>query len=588
MLASRVLHLPVLLALANDGTGAPIQVDPGVSAIRTCRLSCVSFRTESDGWLFDHCGNVYRTSNGGDGWTHDLAAEAFFGKEPAPSKPPKESEKKSENDPLYKAFASGAGMSPETLTRMATRGHVEFMHWFSPTEAVAGGYIGASVLRTTDAGKTWTRVATPTSQWVYVVETRGDAIWTCVSSGEIIRSTDRGRTWQSRRSPFNANDRCVALAFGADHHGQALGMLGSQWTTTDDGATWTADTTSPPVDAPVGTKAPDGGPRSSTILDRVHVQQMPGGLPASVGRVHVQPVHAPARRGGGSARIDGSLLVFEEPGGALRSGPVRSVASGKKVPLLAVERIGPATYGWTSDRLFFAEDGLTWYAVGPLPTAPRRITFVNKLAVVLEGKGGTFRSEDRGAHWKPSSQAALDVADADRTRVGGERGKKVPPASPFACLDRAAEGVLNVEFDVEGCFGGSHSGLSLRISKGVATLSGTIDHPASTSSQIDRVALSPAERVRLLHDVAAAATRLEEPSTCRESTTHKAEVSWRCDSPTPKSEGRLAFTSDACDGAGLAEGVGASTSSGGRPGGYARALGIAAWARQVLERHGAR
>jgi photosystem II stability/assembly factor-like uncharacterized protein len=584
MFASRVLHLPVLLALANDGTSAPIQVDPGVSAIRTCRLSCVSFRTESEGWLFDRCGNVYRTSNGGDGWTHDLAAEAFFNKEPAPPKPAK----KSENDPLYKAFASGAGMSLETLTRMATRGHVEFMHWFSPTEAVAGGDIGASVLRTTDAGKTWTRVATPTSQWVYVVEARGDTLWTCGSSGEIIRSTDRGRTWLSRRSPFNASDRCVALSFGANRHGQALGMLGSQWTTTDDGATWTADTTSPPVDAPVTTKAPDAGTRSSTIVDRVHVQPMPAGLPAHVGRVHLQPVHAPVRRGGGSVRIDGSLLVFDEPGGALRSGPARSVASGKRVPLLAVERIDRATYGWTSDQLFFAEDGLTWYAVGPLPTVPRRITFVNKLAVVLEGKGGTFRSEDRGAHWKPSSQAALDVADADRTRVGGERAKKGPLPSPFACLDRASEGVLNVEFDVEGCFGGSHSGLSLRISKGVATLSGTIDHPASSSSQIDRVALLPAERARLLQGVAAAATRLEEPSDCRDTTTHKAEVSWRCESPTPKGEGRLAFTTNACDEAGLAEGVGASTSFGGRPGGYARALGIVAWAREALNRHGAR
>jgi len=279
--------------------------------------------------------------------------------------------------------------------------------------------------------------------------------------------------------------------------------------------------------------------------------------------------------------------VFDEPGGARRSGPVRSVASGKTVPLLAVERIGPATYGWTTERLFFAEDGRTWYAVGPLPTAPRRITFVNNLAAVLEGRGGTFRSEDRGVHWKPSSQAALDVADADRARAA-EGGKKVSSASPFACLDRASEGLLNVDFGVEGCFGGSHSGLSLRISKGVAMLSGTIDHPASKSSQVDGKVLTSTERARLLQGIAAAATRLEEPSECRETTKHDAEVTWHCDSPTPKVEGRLVFTSDACDGPGLSESVGASTRFGGRSGGYARAIGVSAWARQVLNTYGAR
>jgi len=46
MFASHVLHLTGLLALAGGGAGTTIQVDPGVTAIRTCRLSCVSFRTE--------------------------------------------------------------------------------------------------------------------------------------------------------------------------------------------------------------------------------------------------------------------------------------------------------------------------------------------------------------------------------------------------------------------------------------------------------------------------------------------------------------------------------------------------------------
>ena len=432
---------------------------------------------------------------------------------------------------------------------MAQRGHLEFMRWFSPSEGVAGGYIGATVVRTVDGGKTWARISLPDKQWVYAVATRGETIWICGSSGAIVRSTNRGLTWTKRSSPFDG-DRCMELSFGADRSGRAIGMSGSQWSTTDDGETWAR------------------APTTQNADERAHLRHTgPGRL---------------SPRGKGTVRIsDDGLLVFDDPGGGHRSAPVRSVATGRRIPLEAAQRLEQAAYGWTTAQLFYAEDGASWYLLGALPTAPRRITFLNGRSVVLEGAAGTYRSEDRGAHWEPSTYAPFDLADAEWARERAA-GRARAPFDPFACLGTTTDGDLNVEIDVRGDFATSQSGLHLVVKQGATTLDGLLDHVRSTT-RVEAKALSAAGRIRLLKEIAALTTRTEEPSRCWSTNKESVDVTWRCATQDPDSHGRLSFRGDMCASPDLAAADAKVLGRPVTPPHYSRAIGIAEWATALLK-----
>ena len=546
VLVSATLGWLAAIVVADAGAASTPRVDPDVTVVSACRLSLISFRTAQDGWLSDYCGNVFRTADGGEGWTRDLVAEkSLFEQDIAATAAPATA------SPEAKAFAAGAGTSLEALQRMAKRGHLEFMHWFSPTEAVTGGYIGAFVLRTTDAGKSWTRVAVASKQSVYAIATRGDVIWTCGSSGEINASSDRGRTWRALKSPIGS-ERCAQLSLLGDRQALAVSLYGgTRWTTADGGATWTRDPASP---APAADRTD-----ALSLAQRARVKAASPGLSSA--------------RGNGRVRIEEhegrhQLLVFEDADGRVLTMPPRGVGSGKTVPVLAIERLGKAAYGWTTDRLFFADDGVSWYALGELPVAPRRMTFVNRNAVVLEGSQGTFRSEDRGKHWKPSALAAIDVADADRSRPGGEAAR---PPRPFTCLETAANADLDVKLEV-GDIGFTQSEVKLTIRKGKSVLTGGVDGPARTV-KLSEKPLRPSERIELLRGLTAATIRPERPSSCWSSVTQTVDVTWSCDGRSPG--GHVSFTSKECG----PHAAGAAPSEG-----YARALGIAEWADALLKR----
>jgi len=53
---------------------APEYADPGVRLLEVCRVETVSFRTPTDGWLTDACGQVFRSSDGGMGWVRSPAS----------------------------------------------------------------------------------------------------------------------------------------------------------------------------------------------------------------------------------------------------------------------------------------------------------------------------------------------------------------------------------------------------------------------------------------------------------------------------------------------------------------------------------
>jgi photosystem II stability/assembly factor-like uncharacterized protein len=582
--------LALLAGLALIGCRArePLPlVDLEANEIEACRFSLVSFRDERAGWLSDMCGNVFRTDDGGLTWRHDTdAEEGIFGKDSG-----KPASAGDSQDPLAKAFAAGAGRSVGELARMWARGHLEFMHWFSPTDGVTGGYTHGKVARTTDGGHTWQRIAIPSDQWVYGLSASGDALWLCGSAGAIVRSLDRGLTWSARPSPFNPLERCMRMAMGADGQGEALGMFGSRWTTKDGGETWAHDPASPPPPsdedasgAPEGVKRtmmkmPDGSTRWARAPDRPSVASQPLGLRSA--------------RGKGTVRIEDKLLVFETPGEPGRRAPPRLVGSGKTARLEAVERFGQLACGFAQGKLFLADDGRSWYLAGDLPAAPGRITFVSAQVVVLDSPGGTFRSTDRGKHWRPSPSAWLDLRDAERVRARAH-GRELQVENPFACVATAPRAELGVELGtVSDHSPGMRRRLELSVRDGSATLTSNPDvgyRMALPPQPIDQ-----AERTRIAKELGESTLRFEQSSACTTTYLHQVTVTWTCSTGGPVREGKLSFESDACDDYGARDGatfrqahvrVASTSTAGGPPAGYARAIGIRDAARAILLRHG--
>ncbi len=100
-----------------------------------------------------------------------------------------------------------------------------------------------TVLKTTDGGATWARIATEPSQvgseagWNNAVAIYGSTdIWFGTDSARVYRSTDGGATWSSSTVPFMNS---VSVNFSSPLYGLAGSDSGAVARTTDGGVTWT-------------------------------------------------------------------------------------------------------------------------------------------------------------------------------------------------------------------------------------------------------------------------------------------------------------------------------------------------------------
>ena len=219
------MSVTALLVLLVSGSQPPssVQVDPAVTEVPHCRTSALAFRTATEGWMFDHCGGVFRSFDGGRSWKEspELEAAQFFG-----------------------AVDRGA-------SSMALHPYVQHTVWLSETVGLAFAYGKPTVLRTEDAGRTWkpSPLPSPDSEMVYGVDHVGERVWFCGSTGRVSRSTDQGRTWVAGQQLFdkagiNPTNWCAGLSFLDAQNGWAAGWR-SLWRTRDGGITWSAMTAVP-------------------------------------------------------------------------------------------------------------------------------------------------------------------------------------------------------------------------------------------------------------------------------------------------------------------------------------------------------
>lgn len=169
--------------------------------LKHCRLEGVVFTSATAGFVFDACGALFETDDGGASWKAapaPLASKGFF----------------------RNSLSLGASLADGSL--------------------LLAGYIGPQVLRSADTGHTWEPVELPSDQWFYSLSAAGSHVWLCGSTGQVVHSADWGKVWSmSATSPTNSDDRCIALSFLDGTRGWVAGWYGHLFETADGGATWT-------------------------------------------------------------------------------------------------------------------------------------------------------------------------------------------------------------------------------------------------------------------------------------------------------------------------------------------------------------
>jgi photosystem II stability/assembly factor-like uncharacterized protein len=563
----------LLLTVSGCPIGAAhlVSVDVGVQELDYQRVMSVASRTKGDWWAvanvstWDRPGDevrplqVFRSADAGRSWREDPELSAALGR-------------------------VVSGDSP----------NLDLFVWYTPDVGVIAGYMGARVLRTVDAGRTWESVPLPEELWVYDLARAGGRTWLCGSSGSIYRSDDAGASWRALRgTPFNDDDRCMSMSFLDTERGWALGMNGTLWETEDGGERWRQLT------APLPPEVDEVyGPTRERLEQVVRLTPEVGWIAGSASRFqttdggktwHARPLPPEQQHAGlglattptgqhvitlGTAgaeprtwvpalnedavalgqdavvTLEGSRLRTHVLGQLLWAGPLRSAGTGVLSPLQGLALKSDEEWlGWTGEHVVATFDaGRSWLTVGRVPQGPVQTLVLLKSGTALArtATGTLLRSPpyDLGRTWEPTTDA-LDAYDFAMN--AGPAPGEARVSSPFECLLSTAPASLNVQFAHRGCFHSINNTLSLELSQDGARLSGELESLWQTR---DRVLVEPRElsRVegeRIVRELAEVATREELPFDCGSTNSYHVVIKWSCPS-SPMKGGKLEVEASDC------------------------------------------
>ncbi|WP_164015413.1 WD40/YVTN/BNR-like repeat-containing protein [Pyxidicoccus trucidator] len=581
-----------------------IRVDLGVQEFDYQRIASVSQRTEGDWWAVVNAsrGNspnqrepsfqLFRSSDAGRSWREDPELSAALGRVVS--------------DELH----------PPRL---------DVFVWYTPEIGVIAGYMGARVLRTVDAGRTWKSVSLPEALWIYDLERANGRTWVCGSSGGIHRSDDAGASWRAMTgTPFNDHDRCRSMSFLDTERGWALGSTGTLWETQDGGERWRQLTAPVPplVDSSLLPPEPDrllqvvrltpevgwiagkasrfqttdGGKTWHARALTSEEQNSGLGIAVTPGGQHVITVglargapdtwvpalneDAVAMGGDAVVTLGGNQLRTHVSGRLAWAGRLRTVGTGVLTPLDGIAQKSQEEWlGWAGEHVAATFDaGRSWVTVGRFPQTPvQRLVFLKTGTALARTAGGTLlRSRDLlfGREWVTTT----DGLDAYDFAVNAEPTTGEPlESAPFGCLLSTATASMQIRFTDQGCFHSVKNALQLEFTRDGASLSGTMEEPSLAgphSVRVEQLKLSRAEGERIVREVAEAATHEEAPTDCGSTSSRIVVIEWACPS-SPAKDGSLRLQAEYCS-----RRDGELTL---RPGGYARALHVFKVAAQTLK-----
>ena len=203
-------------------------------------LTAVAFVNVKTGWAVGHYGTVLRTDDGGESWKVQLdgskAAElaAASAREKAMQAPA--------DDPKAKALLAEA----ERLVADGPDKPFLDLHFESTTTGfVVGAY--NLIFRTEDGGKSWIpwmdRVDNPKSLHLYAIRPAGAVLYMAGEQGLFLRSTDGGKSFTRVSTPYPGSFFTLSvLPSGAV---LAAGLRGNAWVL--EGQAWRKVEPTPPV-----------------------------------------------------------------------------------------------------------------------------------------------------------------------------------------------------------------------------------------------------------------------------------------------------------------------------------------------------
>jgi len=210
----------VVLSDDDGATWRQASVPVGVT------LAAVQFPTPTQGWAVGHYGVVLHSDDAGATWTRQLdgvqAAQLVL-----------RDAQSGQGGTTYVAEAQ----------RLVADGPDKPFLGLHFSDANNGFIVGAYNLafRTRDGGKTWTpfgnRLDNPKASHLYAVESSGSDVLIAGEQGVLLRSTDDGATFSRIALPYKGS--LFALAFGGAD-AVVAGLGGNAFASHDRGATWTA------------------------------------------------------------------------------------------------------------------------------------------------------------------------------------------------------------------------------------------------------------------------------------------------------------------------------------------------------------
>lgn len=248
----------VLLTAAQAGARLVVAGERGIvltsdDAARTWRqsrvpvsvsLTALRFADAERGWLVGHGGTVLATVNGGRTWTRQLDGRTIARLE------------------LEAARADGDAAALKAAERLVADGPDKpllDLLVLDAQRAVAVGAYGLA-LATDDGGASWSswrrRLDNPKELHFYAVRKRGDRIAVAGEQGLLRLSTDAGRTFRRIATPYQGS--FFTLEMPSDGEILAAGLRGNVWRSVDDGASWSQVASPAPVSVTASAQRADG------------------------------------------------------------------------------------------------------------------------------------------------------------------------------------------------------------------------------------------------------------------------------------------------------------------------------------------
>jgi photosystem II stability/assembly factor-like uncharacterized protein len=203
-------------------------------------LTAVAFVNVKTGWAVGHYGTVLRTDDGGESWKVQLDGVRAAGLTVASAQ--ERAKSAPADDPKAKAFLAEA-------ERLVSDGPDKpFLDLYFQSETT-GFVVGAYnlIFRTEDGGTSWIpwmdRVDNPKTLHLYAIRPAGGVLYMAGEQGLFLRSTDGGKSFTRVQAPYSGSFFTMSvLPSGAV---LAAGLRGNAWVL--EGDAWRKVEPTPPV-----------------------------------------------------------------------------------------------------------------------------------------------------------------------------------------------------------------------------------------------------------------------------------------------------------------------------------------------------